>query len=64
MSKSTGLDAEASELRQRQSKGPSNVARQPPASTVDSQDTRNGSDHDKMKPNSKTYGRTPDGTGK
>lgn len=66
MSKSTGLDAEASELRQRLAQDSPNVPRQQQAASVESlvTSTKNGSDTDKPKSNSKTYGRTPDGTGK
>ncbi|TWU76605.1 phosphatidylethanolamine N-methyltransferase [Metarhizium rileyi] len=62
MSKSTGLDAEASGLRQRQTTDASNVANQPQATAVESLATEIESDHDAPKTSSKMYGRTPEGT--
>ncbi|KID79141.1 Phosphatidylethanolamine N-methyltransferase [Metarhizium brunneum] len=62
MSKSTGVDAEASELRQRQTRDSPIVTNQPQAVAVESLSTEDGPDHDKPKSNSKTFGRTPDGT--
>jgi hypothetical protein len=62
MGENTGHDVEASELRQRQTKGSSTVTGPPQAASVESLDTENGADDDKPKAASKTYGRTPDGT--
>ncbi|KHN98047.1 uncharacterized protein MAM_03808 [Metarhizium album ARSEF 1941] len=62
MSNSHAVDAEASELRQRQTNGFPSVADPAQSVTSESLATKTAPDHGKPKSNPKTYGRTPDGT--